>query len=52
MAKEKTQIEGYVGKGLLRMHQFPVTSSVYWDIRFLTDWENLNGRDKRHFLLM
>jgi 2-polyprenyl-3-methyl-5-hydroxy-6-metoxy-1,4-benzoquinol methylase len=32
-----------------RMKSFAPTSAVYWDIRFLTDWENLNGREQTRF---
>ncbi len=34
---------------LLRLQTFPVTSPEYWDIRFFTDWENLNGREQTAF---
>lgn len=43
IAKEKSR------KQVLRHYSFPVTTPVYWDIRFLTDWENLNGRNQTAF---
>lgn len=49
MAEEKKLTQGYGDQEIFRLHQFPVTSSHYWDIRFLTDWENLQGRGQTAF---
>jgi 2-polyprenyl-3-methyl-5-hydroxy-6-metoxy-1,4-benzoquinol methylase len=43
LAKDKVKTK------ILRMQSFPVTSPIYWDIRFLTDWENLSGRAQTAF---
>ncbi|WP_028778802.1 methyltransferase domain-containing protein [Shimazuella kribbensis] len=43
LAKEK-QI-----KKVLRQQSFSSTTPTYWDIRFLTDWENLSGREQTAF---
>jgi 2-polyprenyl-3-methyl-5-hydroxy-6-metoxy-1,4-benzoquinol methylase len=43
LANEKTD------KKVTRMRSFSATTPVYWDIRFLTDWENLNGREQTAF---
>lgn len=36
-------------KGVSRRKSFSPVSSTYWDIRFLTDWENLGGRNQTTF---
>lgn len=49
LAEEKEKQIGFKDNELLRLRQFPVTSPDYWDIRFLTDWENLRGRGQTAF---
>jgi 2-polyprenyl-3-methyl-5-hydroxy-6-metoxy-1,4-benzoquinol methylase len=34
---------------VLRRQSFSSTTPTYWDIRFLTDWENLSGREQTTF---
>jgi 2-polyprenyl-3-methyl-5-hydroxy-6-metoxy-1,4-benzoquinol methylase len=36
-------------KKVKRRETFAPTKSTYWDIRFLTDWENLNGKNQTAF---
>ncbi|MCH5586714.1 methyltransferase domain-containing protein [Shimazuella sp. AN120528] len=36
-------------KKVYRRETFAPTTSTYWDIRFLTDWENLGGRNQTSF---